>query len=54
MLCLLVCCTPKQDEVERINEDGVEVILNHREPYVIYGAKTFTVEKTLTSRLKDI
>ena len=48
MACLLVCCTPKQDEVERINEDGVEVVLNHREPYAISGAKTFTVEKTLT------
>ncbi len=48
MFCLLVCCTPKQDEVERINEDGVEVVLNHRDPYTIPGAKTFAVEKTLT------
>ena len=48
MLSLLVCCAPKQDEVERVIEDGIEVVLNHTEPYVISGAKTFTVEKILT------
>lgn len=26
-------CSPKKDEVERIVEDGVEVVLNHLEPY---------------------
>lgn len=35
IFCFLICCGPKQDEVERIMEDGVEVVLNHREPYVI-------------------
>ncbi len=48
IFCLMVCCTPKQDEVERINEDGVEVVFNHREPYAMTGAKTITIEKTLT------
>jgi len=33
LLCLLVYCGPKQAEVERIIEDGVEVVLNHLEPY---------------------
>jgi hypothetical protein len=30
-------CGPKQDEVERIIEDGVEVVINHLEPYKIDG-----------------
>jgi hypothetical protein len=47
-LCLLACCTPRQDEVERITEDGVEVVLNRKEPYVVSETQTFTVEKILT------
>ncbi len=34
---LLICCGPKQPEVERIIEDGVEVVINHLEPYEIKG-----------------
>jgi hypothetical protein len=30
-------CSPKQGHVERIIEDGVEVVLNHLEPYRIKG-----------------
>jgi len=30
---LLVYCGPKQDEVDRHTEDGIEVVLNHLEPY---------------------
>jgi hypothetical protein len=37
LLCLLICCGPKQDEVERVSEDGVEVVINHLEPYEIKG-----------------
>jgi len=48
MFCLLICCGPKQGEVERIIEDGVEVVLNHLEPYSVSGMKTFSVEKILT------
>ncbi len=29
LLCFLICCGPKQDKVERIIEDGIEVLLNH-------------------------
>ncbi len=42
-LCLILCftffltCGPKQEIVERIIEDGVEVIINHLEPYEIKG-----------------
>ena len=32
ILFLSFYCGPKQDEVERIIEDGVEVVLNHIEP----------------------
>lgn len=30
-------CAPKQEKVEKIMEDGVEVVLNHLEPYKIKG-----------------
>lgn len=33
----LYSCGPKQDEVERIIENGVEVVINHLEPYKIKG-----------------
>ena len=30
---LFVCCVQKSPEIDRITEDGVEVVLNHQEPY---------------------
>lgn len=36
ILSLFFYCGPKQDKVERIFENGVEVIINHLEPYVIH------------------
>ena len=40
-LCLILClfchCKPKQEEIERYIKDGVEVIVNHLEPYKIKG-----------------
>lgn len=33
----LISCSPKSDKVERIMEHGVEVIINHLEPYKIEG-----------------
>ena len=43
---IISSCTPKQEEVERIIEDGVEVIVNHLEPYQIKGEpNTFTLEE---------
>ena len=33
-------CGPKQDKVERIVEEGVEVVLNHQEPYKLKGEPT--------------
>ena len=36
-LSLLFYCKHSKDEVERVIEDGVEVIVNHLEPYKIRG-----------------
>lgn len=37
IFCLLPACVSKKDKVERIIEDGVEVVINHLEPYMIEG-----------------
>ena len=46
ILCLILChaffltCGPKKNKVEKIVEDGVEVVINHLEPYKIEGIQT--------------
>lgn len=46
ILSLFLFCGPKQEKVERIMEDGVEVVLNHIEPYKIKGEPaTFILEE---------
>lgn len=43
VLCILfifISCGQKQEKVEIISEDGVDVVLNHIEPYQIRGEKT--------------
>lgn len=37
ILFLFIYCGPKQAEVDKIIEDGVEVVLNHLEPYEVRG-----------------
>jgi hypothetical protein len=37
IILIMLSCSPQNDEVERTTEGGVEVILNHREPYKIKG-----------------
>lgn len=37
IVVFLAFCGPKQDKIERIIEDDVEVIINHMEPYKIKG-----------------
>lgn len=50
---LLLSCEPKQDKVEKIMEDGVEVVLNHLEPYRIKGEpSTLSLEKEFTIDLE--
>ena len=48
IISLFCCCAPKQDEVERIIEDGVEVVLNFLEPYKISsGPTSFNLEEEI-------
>ena len=46
VIIVVYSCNPKQEKVERIIEDGVEVIVNHSEPYQIKSEQTgFTLEE---------
>ena len=46
ILSLFFCCGPKQEKVEKFMEDGVEVVVNHLEPYQIKGElTTFILEE---------
>ncbi len=43
---IFFCCAPKQEKVEKLIEDGIEVVINHLEPYKIKGqAATVILEK---------
>lgn len=49
IITILLCCVHKQEKVERIIEDGVEVVVNHIEPYKIKGEpSTFHLEEEFT------
>lgn len=49
ILFLLFCCNPRKDEVVKVVEDGVEVIVNHLDPYKIEGEpNTLHLEEELT------
>ncbi|MCK4431274.1 MAG: 6-bladed beta-propeller [Candidatus Aminicenantes bacterium] len=49
ILSLFSYCGHKQERVDKIIEDGVEVVLNHLEPYKIKGEPTaFSLEKEFT------
>ncbi len=37
ILCFMVGCQDKEAEIERFMEDGVEIVVNHLEPYIIKG-----------------
>ncbi|MGD8535669.1 MAG: 6-bladed beta-propeller [Candidatus Aminicenantes bacterium] len=56
LFCFLVLfsCAPKQDRVERIMEDGAEVVINHLEPYRLKGEpSTLNLEKILSIDTED-
>ena len=36
-ILLLVYCSPRQEQIDKIIEDGMEVVVNHREPYKLKG-----------------
>ncbi len=49
LVFLFFSCGVRTDKVEKIVEDGVEVVLNHLEPYRIRGEpSTFTLEEEFT------
>ncbi len=46
IISLFLYCFPKQEKIEKIIEDGVEVVLNHTEPYKVKGEPvTLTIEE---------
>jgi hypothetical protein len=48
LICIvlaLVCCGPKKDAVERGTEDGIEVVINHLEPYRTGDPGSFRLER---------
>lgn len=47
-LSILVSCGARQPKVEKVTEDGVEVILNHFEPYGIKGQPAHLVLNEMT------
>lgn len=44
-LLLMACCSPKQDKVERRIENGVDIVINHLEPYHVGGAVNLALEE---------
>jgi len=40
ILSIFLYCAPKKKKIERIIEDGIEVVVNHLEPYQIKGEAT--------------
>lgn len=49
IIVLLVSCKAKRPQVDKVIEDGVEVVLNHLEPYVLTGVpSTLALEEILT------
>lgn len=49
VLGFLVYCGPKQADVDTIIEDGIEVVLNHLEPYRLsQGPSSLRLEEVLS------
>jgi hypothetical protein len=54
IVLFLLLCGPKQDKVERIIEDGIEVVVNHLEPYQIKGEPTtLTLEEEFVINMES-
>ena len=49
IVLFLLLCGPKQDKVERIVEDGIEVVVNHLEPYQIKGEPSNLILEKVSS-----
>ena len=54
LLVLVVGCGQKEPQVEKIMEDGVEVVINHLEPYTLPGEKvSMVLEEECVIDLED-
>ncbi len=54
ILLIFSYCTPEHEKIERISEDGVEVIVNHIEPYQIKREpSTFSLEEEFVIDLES-
>ena len=53
IVLFLLNCGPKQDKVERKVENGVEIVINHLEPYKIGSQNSLTLEEILTIDTED-
>jgi len=54
IVLFLLLCGPKQGKVERIIEDGIEVVVNHLEPYQIKGEPTtLTLEEEFVINMES-
>ncbi len=53
MISLFLFCGPKNEKVERLIEDGIEVVINHIEPYQIRAEPSkLSIEKEFTIDLE--
>ncbi|UCE21508.1 MAG: 6-bladed beta-propeller [Candidatus Aminicenantes bacterium] len=53
-LCIFFACGPKSERVEKIMEDGVEIVINHLEPYRLKDEpSTLNLEKVLSIDTED-
>ena len=50
---LLISCGLKKEKVEKIVEDGVEVVVNHLKPYKIDNKSSFTLEEIFKIDTED-
>jgi len=49
ILFLALCCGPRLEKIEKTMEDGVEIVVNHLEPYRIKGERSIlSLEKEFT------
>ena len=54
IILLLLSCSSKQNQVERIIEDGVEVVINHIKPYKIKNQpSSLSLEKEFSIDTED-
>ncbi len=54
ILCSFFACKPGQDRVDKIKEDGVEVVLNHLQPYTLRGQpSTLTLQQLFSIDTED-